>query len=204
MAEMDKDRQSESEEVVIPINSYSAESETDPHEPIAESDAHSQEAGTEAQVSDLEQWKAKVAELEEQKLRALADLENYKKRMARQFDDVVRTANDRLLGQILDVVDNFERALQHAGEDTDIDAMRKGMELIYTQLLGVLKQYELEPIQALGQPFDTNLHEAMLHNESDTYDEGIVSQELSRGYRIGDRVIRYTKVGVSKGKPTAE
>jgi molecular chaperone GrpE len=204
MAEMDKDRQSESEEVVIPINSYSAESETDPHEPIAESDAHSQEAGAEPQASDREQWKAKVAELEEQRLRALADLENYKKRMVRQFDDVVRTANDKLLGQILDVVDNFERALQHAAEDTDIDAMRKGMELIYTQLLGVLKQYELEPIQALGQPFDTNLHEAMLHNESDTYDEGIVSQELARGYRIGDRVIRYTKVGVSKGKPTVE
>jgi molecular chaperone GrpE len=202
--EKDETMESGSDERVIPINNYSADSEIDSSASGAEGETPPHGDRGESGVSELDELKAKVVELDEQRLLSLADFDNYKKRMARQFEDVVRTANDRLLCQILDVTDNFERALQHAGDGSDAVAQRKGMELIYNQLMDVLRQYQLEPIPALGQPFDTNLHEALLHVESDTYDDGIVSQEIVRGYRIGDRVIRFAKVGVSKGKPKSE
>jgi molecular chaperone GrpE len=147
---------------------------------------------------------AKVKELEDQKLRALADLDNYRKRMARQYEDVIRTANDKLLGQILEVVDNFERALAHAAEEREsngelLAALREGTELIYNQMTDFLARHEVKPIESIGRPFDPNYHEAMMQMPSDEYDEGIVVTEISKGYMVGDRVLRHARVAVSRG-----
>jgi molecular chaperone GrpE len=149
---------------------------------------------------------AKVAQLEDQRLRALADLENYRKRMARQFDEVVRSANDRLLGELLDVADNFERAIAHTNDQGDVDAARlaalkQGTELIYGQLRGVLDRYDVKPLESIGLPFDPRYHEALAQIESDKYDEGIVAAEINKGYLIGERVLRHARVAVSKGSP---
>jgi molecular chaperone GrpE len=147
---------------------------------------------------------AKVAELEDLRLRALADLENYRKRMARQFDEVVRSANDRLLGELLDVADNFDRAIAHTNDQNEVDAARltalkKGTELIYGQLRGLLERYEVKPFESLGHPFDPRYHEALAHIDSPEYDEGMVAAEINRGYMIGERVLRHARVAVSKG-----
>ena len=148
-----------------------------------------------------EELQIRVAELEDKLLRNMAEFENYKKRTARQFDEMVRSANDRIVVEILEIIDNFERAMEHSDKDANSDAFRKGIELIYNQLLSLLGKYEIEAIDAVGKTFDPNLHEAMMQVESDEHDDGVVAMEIVRGYKQGERIIRHSKVGVSKGKP---
>jgi len=157
-----------------------------------------------AESDPLKVLEAKVAELEDQRLRALADLDNYRKRMARQFDEVVRYANDRILGELLDVADNFERAIAHTNDQGEVDAARlaalkQGTELIYGQLRGLLERYDVKPFESLGRPFDPKHHDALAQIDSDKYEEGIVAAEINRGYMIGERVLRHARVAVSRG-----
>jgi len=154
--------------------------------------------------SEEEKLKKRIEELEDKLLRTAADFDNYKKRMARQFDEILRSANDKVLIELLEVVDNFERALQHDNDDADFEALRKGTELIFNQLTSLLNKYDVTPIEAVGKSFDPNLHEALMQIDSDEYPEGVVAVEMSKGYKRGDRVIRHSKVGVSKGKPERE
>ncbi len=131
-------------------------------------------------------------------LRLAAEFDNYKKRTAREFGQIIRTANLRLLREIVDIVDNFERALKDdAGNN---EGYRKGVELIYNQLFNLLKKENVKPIDSVGKPFDPNHHEAMMQAQSDEYDEGVVCQEIQKGYIIDDMVLRHARVVVSNGK----
>lgn len=154
-----------------------------------------------AQSEDtVESLREKYNDLEDRYLRHVADFDNYRKRIVRQQDEAIRNANDRLFSELIGVVDNFERALQHAKEDTNPSAILTGTEMIYNQLLSLLKKYDVQPIEALGKPFDPQLHEAMMQVDSDQYPEGTVALEMGKGYQQGNRVIRHSKVGVSRGK----
>ena len=159
-----------------------------------------------AEVSEEERLRARVAELEDRLLRAAADFDNYKKRQARMYEEMIRNGNDRVLADLLEIVDNFERAIEHASStgDNGNDAVRKGAELILTQMKDLLARYDVTPIESLGKPFDPNLHEALMQVESNDYDEGVIALEINRGYKRGDRVIRHARVGVSSGPPSAE
>ena len=152
------------------------------------------------ELGEEEKLRLQVAKLEDKLLRSAAEFDNYKKRVARQYEDMVRLASESMLGELLEVVDNFERALNHTEEDTDFDAFREGTKLILSQMMNLLKKYDVTPIEAIGQPFDPNLHEAMMQIESDEFDDGVVAIEVTKGYRQGQRVIRHSKVGVSSGK----
>jgi len=99
----------------------------------------------------------------------------------------------------LEIIDNFERALQHDDDKTDFKAFRKGVELILGQMRDLLDRYDIKPIEAVGQTFDPNRHEALMQVASEDYDEGLVAMEINKGYMQGDRVIRYSKVAVSTG-----
>jgi molecular chaperone GrpE len=161
----------------------------------------------EEELSEEEKLRIRTAELEDRFLRTAAEFENYKKRTARQFEEIIRGANDKILVELLGVVDNFERALRHSKENaetTDIEALRRGMELIFNQVAELLSKYDITPIETVGRPFDPNLHEALLSIGSDEYPAGVVAVEMSKGYRQGDRVLRHSKVGVSKGKNEKE
>jgi molecular chaperone GrpE len=147
-----------------------------------------------------EELKQKLNDVEDRMLRIAAEYENYRKRTARQQDELVKSANDRVFSELIEVIDNFERALQHAKEDSAAGAILAGTEMIYNQLLALLAKNGVTPIDAIGKPFDPQLHEAMLQVESDTYGEGTVATELAKGYQQGTRVIRHSKVGVSRGK----
>ncbi len=198
--EVKTEKQAKADEKVIPINGGESE------EAVESVEETTSQAEVEPSESEEERLRARVVELEEQKLLAMADLDNYKKRMARQFEEVIRNANEKLMGDFLDVLDNFERALQHSadggeGDDANAEAFRKGTELIYNQMNGLLGKYNVRSIEALGKPFDPNHHEAMMQVESEDYDEGVVALEIGKGYMMGDRVLRFAKVGVSKGKP---
>lgn len=154
----------------------------------------------EIELSETEQLQKQVLELEDRLTRQAAEFENYKKRTARNFDEMIRSASDRILGEVLDVVDNFDRALSHANGDSDAASLKEGMEMIAGQLHTLIGKYNVIPIEAVGNTFDPNLHEALMQVDSDEYDEGIVAIEISRGYQLGDKVLRHSKVGVSKGK----
>lgn len=160
----------------------------------------SAEAEVAPELTAEERLQAKVADLEDRLLRAAADFDNARKRIMRQADDEIRAGNDRLLAELLDVMDNFERAFAHLDEKADAASLRKGMDLIYNQLGALLKKYEVTPIEALGRKFDPVWHEAMMQVASEEHPEGIVAMEMARGYRQGERVLRHSKVGVSKGK----
>jgi molecular chaperone GrpE len=147
----------------------------------------------------------KEAEVESERfLRLAAEFDNYKKRTAREFEDIIKRANVRLLRELVDIVDNFERALSVEAEDQTHQAYRQGVELIYNQLSGLLNKEGVTPIEAVGKPFDPHYHEAVMQTESEEYDEGVVAQEIQKGYRIGDKVLRHSRVVVSRGKSTGE
>jgi molecular chaperone GrpE len=151
-------------------------------------------------LSEEDQLRLRVAELEDRLLRSQAEFENFRKRTARQYESLARSANETLLLQVLDVIDNFERAFDHANDDATIKGLQEGMELIHNQLRDLLKRHNVVSIDAVGKVFDPNLHEALMQIASDEFDEGVVAGEVSKGYRIGDRVLRFSKVSVSKGK----
>ncbi len=148
------------------------------------------------------EYEQKLKEQEDQFLRLAAEFDNFRKRTARQFENMTIASVERIVLPLLEVVDNFHRALEAASSENG-ESVKKGMELIYQQLQDVLKREELEEIEAVGKPFDPNLHDAIMQVESDEYDEGIVVQELLKGYKLKGKVIRHARVAVSKGKPEA-
>lgn len=154
-------------------------------------------------LSEEEKLRVKCEETEDKYLRLAAEFENFKKRMARQREEIALTANDRILFDLLEVVDSFERALEHS-DNSDYDSYRKGSELILSQIKDLLARREVTQIEAVGHRFDPNLHEAMMQVPSEDHDEGTVAVEVARGYLVGKRVLRHSKVGVSKGKVKAE
>lgn len=157
------------------------------------------------QEKEEEEAVVQEAEIESERfLRLAAEFDNYKKRTAREFEDIIKRANVRLLRELVDIVDNFERALSVEAEDQTHQAYRQGVELIYNQLSGLLSKEGVTPIEAVGQPFDPHYHEAVMQTESDEYDEGIVAQEIQKGYRIGDKVLRHSRVIVSCGRSKSE
>nr|WP_302104451.1 nucleotide exchange factor GrpE [Polycladomyces sp. WAk] len=148
-------------------------------------------------LEELEAWKKKAEEHYEMFLRARADLDNYRKRVRKEKEESDKYAVAPLAEAILPVVDNLERALAAGGNATDAKALHEGVEMVYRQLLQVLRQVGVEPIEAVGQPFDPHLHNAVMQEEASGTEPGIVVAELQKGYRFKDRVLRPAMVKVS-------
>lgn len=169
------------------------------------SEIEAEEPKPETEVDLLKERLAKseeqAKELEDRLLRLAAEFDNYRKRTAKEFAHLVKNANKNLILQLLDTLDNFQRALDSAKTSNDYENFHKGVELIYSHMKDILTKEELKEIEALGKPFDPNFHEAVNQAESDEYDEGIVMEELSKGYMLNDRLLRASKVVVSKGRP---
>ncbi len=133
----------------------------------------------------------------DQFLRAVADFENYRKRIERERRELSEYAAADVLRELLPIIDNFERALQ-APAGGDVEAFRRGAELIHKQMLDLLRKRGVTPIDALGADFDPNVHQAVIHEPSEQHREGEVMDELQRGYKLGDRLLRPTMVKVAK------
>lgn len=138
--------------------------------------------------------------LQDQLLRARAEFDNYRRRVARENEQLRTTATQALMRDLLPIVDNMERALSHVEDKTD--GLALGVEMVMKQLSGVLSARGLEPIAAKGEPFDPHVHEALTHQPSHEYPADTVMEEFQRGYRLGDFVLRPTQVVVSSGAPT--
>ena len=132
-------------------------------------------------------------------LRSQADFENYKKRAAREKDEAIKYANSALLEKLIPIVDNFELGLEAARAEGEKSPIFSGMSMVLKQLMDFLKENGLQPIDATGQKFDPNLHEAITHEPSDEFPEGVVVRQTRRGYRMKDRLLRPSSVAVSRG-----
>ncbi|MEO5754542.1 MAG: nucleotide exchange factor GrpE [Chthoniobacterales bacterium] len=133
-------------------------------------------------------------------LRSQADFDNYKKRATREKEDAIKYANSSLLERLIAIVDNFELGLSAAkGEGSD-SAVYSGMSMVWKQLTDFLADNGLQPIDAEGQKFDPNLHEAIAHEASAEVAEGVVLRQMRRGYKLKDRLLRPSSVVVSSGQ----
>ncbi len=147
--------------------------------------------------SDLEAAKTQVAEYYARLQRLQAEFDNYRKRTLKEKEEISKYASERLVSAILPVLDNFERAIGSAHTSQDVTAYAQGVEMIFRQLHDILAKEGLAVIEALGQAFDPNIHEAILTVESEEYSENTVVEEVQKGYYLKDRVLRPSMVKVS-------
>jgi molecular chaperone GrpE len=147
-------------------------------------------------VADIDQLQRERDDLLGTSQRLQADFENYRKRVLREQTALVERATEGLIEQLLPVVDSFELAVQNIGNDSDVENLRKGVELVYAELLGVLERAGLEPISALGEPFDPNVHEAVM--QDDGAGEPVVGGVLRAGWKLKGRVLRPAMVKVTR------
>ena len=151
-------------------------------------------------AAERDDWRRKAEENREKWLRSMAELENFRKRSRREIESSINFANANLLRDLLDVLDNFERA--HAAVDGDEEgggeAFQEGIRLIYQRLVEVLRTNGLARIPARGEVFDPNLHEAVSQIETDEVESGRIAHVVQEGYRLKEMVLRPAKVVVAK------
>jgi len=148
---------------------------------------------------EIEQLKAEKAELNDRFLRLFSEFDNYKKRVSKEKLDLISTASEKVLVSLLPVIDDFERAIAANEKADNIDSIKEGFNLIYNKLVQMMKRFDVEEIQAKGEEFNTDFHEAVTHfpaqNEED---KGKVIDVTEKGYKLKDKVIRYAKVVVGQ------
>ena len=132
----------------------------------------------------------------EKYIRLMAEFQNFKKRAAKEKTDIHAYANEKLMNELLPVLDNFERALETKTEE--VESYAKGMELIFNQMKTALTNHGLKEVEALGETFDPNKHNAVMTEESDEYESGKVCKILQKGYELNGKVIRPCMVSVVK------
>jgi molecular chaperone GrpE len=146
----------------------------------------------------LEEAEKKAAENYDKYVRAVAELDNYRKRAVREKADAIQYGNETLLRDILPLVDGMDRALEHACNSDDFEAFKKGLKMLHGQLLGCLQKHGVEMIDTAGKDFDPHIHEAMMQVESAQHEDSQVVGEFERGYLLNGRLLRPAKVSVCK------
>ncbi len=141
-------------------------------------------------------YKEQIEQLEDKVKRQLAEFENFRNRTEKEKHSMFEVGAKSVIEKMLPVVDNFERGLATVPEDKKEDPFVDGMNRIYKQLLTELENIGVKPIQAVGQEFDPNFHNAVMQVESEEYESGVVAQELMKGYTYRDSVVRHSMVAV--------
>jgi molecular chaperone GrpE len=152
----------------------------------------------------LEEREAEAKANYDRFVRARADLENFKKRAVREREETVRYGIEGFVKSLLPVIDNLERAVEHAASGGNGQPLLEGVRLVLKSLLGILDQHGVRAISAQGQPFDPAVHEAMERVDTVEHEPNTVVREHQRGYRLHDRLIRPALVGVSKRPPDSQ
>jgi len=199
LKEQDKNEQTITEEAVDTASNESAAGESGSVTYEPESADAASEAGTDdaAQQDPLEELRKEADEHYQRFLRTQADFDNFRRRSRLEKEDFAKYASMKLIEQLLPVVDNFERAISTSKESQDFASLIKGIEMTFRQLDQVLNQEGLAPIEAVGQPFNPELHQAVMQVESDEHEDGTVVEELQKGYMLKEKVLRPSMVKVS-------
>jgi len=146
--------------------------------------------------SEIERLKQELAREHDMYLRALADFDNYRKRVERERAAAARGGKREILRPLLEVVDGFDRALNHMGDAPP--SISQGLRALYRQLMSLLEAQGVTPLQSVGETFNPELHDAIGTVESEEVEPGVVAEELQRGYRWGDEVLRPARVRVAR------
>lgn len=156
-------------------------------------------SSSEGAVEDAELAKAKAEaeEYQQRYLRAQADFDNFRRRTLKEKEELAKYASAKLVTALLPVLDNFERALATEQASSEAESFIKGVDMIFRQLGQVLEQEGVKPMEAVGQPFNPEFHQAVMTVDTDEYEEGIVVEELQKGYMLKDKVLRPAMVKVS-------
>lgn len=154
--------------------------------------------------AQLNQIAEEAEEYKDKYIRALAEMENQRKRLERERIDFRRYANESFILSVLPVLDNFERAIKSAEEVDGAKEITEGIKMIFKQLKEVLEKKGVKPFESLGEKFDPKKHEAYLAIESEKHEPSTIVEEIEKGYLLGDKVIRPAKVAVSKVKEDKE
>ncbi len=149
--------------------------------------------------AEIENLKREKAELNDRFLRLFSEFDNYKKRVGKEKLELISTASEKVITDILPIIDDFERAIAANEKVDDINSVKEGFGLIYNKLLQIFKRFDVEEIAAKGEVFDTDFHEAIAHIPAPTEeDKGKVVDVTQKGYKLKDKVIRYAKVVVGQ------
>ena len=166
-----------------------------PAEENAESESEEKDSSKKEKKDPL---KEKVDELNDRLVRQMAEFDNFRKRTDKEKAQMFEQGQGNVLEKLLPIIDNFERGLAAVPEEEKDGAFADGMNNIYKQFVKQLEDLGVTPIEAVGNEFDPNLHNAVMQVESEEYESGVVAQELQKGYKFHDTVLRHSMVGVSK------
>ena len=158
----------------------------------------SEETAVDPKDEEIQQLQLKANENEEKYLRLYAEFENYKRRIQKENETNKTYQSQRVLTDILPTIDNIERALQIEGDDESFKSLQKGVQMVHESLLRALKDNGLEEIESEGQSFDPNVHQAVVQDDNPEYESGVITQELQKGYKLKDRVLRPSMVKVNQ------
>lgn len=163
----------------------------------AEEQDETQEATAAAQnePSAEDKLKEELAQANDKYLRLYAEFDNFRRRTTKERVELLQTAGKEVIVSLLPVIDDFERAFKSMDKATDVIAVKAGVELVYSKLNNILSQKGLKPMEAIGEPFDADIHEAITNIPAPTDDmKGKVIDEMEKGYYLGDKVVRFAKV----------
>ncbi len=161
---------------------------------------NTQQAQTDCQVLEIKikELEDKLNEQNDRYLRLAAEYDNYRKRTLKEKSDLIKTAGEKVLVDLLPVIDDFDLALEHIDKASDVEALKEGVKLIYNHFQKFLTQQGVEEIEALGKPLDTDLHEAIQQMPAQSDEEkGKIVKVVQKGYKLNDKVIRHAKVIVA-------
>ncbi|MCK4503247.1 MAG: nucleotide exchange factor GrpE [Desulfuromonadales bacterium] len=154
--------------------------------------------------SQLEQAQIDATAAHDQYLRTMADMDNLRKRTQREKEDLAKFANENILREILPVIDNLERAVEHAEQADDNDGLFEGVQMTLTQFSQLLEKFGVKTVDAIGQQFDPAYHQAMGQLESDEHPANTVIQQMQKGYQLNNRLLRPSFVMLAKAPAVAE
>jgi molecular chaperone GrpE len=185
-----------------PVTEESQEGQVEDANPDEETEEEPEEELPPPTPEELKQLRAdaaKAGEYYERLLRQVAETDNLRKRLAKEKQDAIRYANESLIEQLLPTMDSFDMAMFAVknADETTIDSLKTGIEMVHTQLKRTLEEVGLSEIDAAGQSFDPSLHEAMSRKETDEADEGTVLEQIRKGYKLKDRLVRPASVVVA-------
>ena len=161
-------------------------------EEVSENTSENQES---QEISELDKLKTELSEKEDKFLRICAEYDNFRKRSQKEKSDLYTSSKADFIKELLPILDNFERAAENS--EADFDGYKKGIELIFNQFLQLLEKYGVDSFGERGEEFDPNIHSAVTVVEDDELGENTIAQVFSKGYKLGDKIIRPATVTVA-------
>jgi molecular chaperone GrpE len=184
------EQQQEMDEIVEETVTQAAEANAEQAESSLDQDASSLQA-------EVTRFQGLADENQQRLLRTQADFDNYRKRTQKEKEDFAKYASTQIINGLLPIIDNFERAIATAGDDTNFESFSKGVSMIFRQLEGVLQAEGLSAMETVGQAFNPEFHQAIMQVESEEYPEGTIVEEVQKGYMLKDKVLRPAMVKTS-------